>query len=120
MLHENRIWSVHIATDFGELARILSQYTCPCCRAYQVGVYLFANDALSEDGAQEFAVLRDVGDPVWFSQIESITFSWCSEEKALELIQRVCLGEFDSERYGRVARKQFQVQDVHRSCFLCA
>lgn len=36
----------------------------------------FLNDSFSEDGAQEYAVVRNG------RQIESITFSWCSRAEA--------------------------------------
>lgn len=52
------------------------------------------------DGAQEYGVLRRQDDH--YVQIESLTFSWMNEAKALEIIRRVLAGEFDEERYGLV------------------
>ena len=51
--------------------------------------------------------------------IESLTFSWMDEAKALEIIRRVLAGEFDDERYGIVDPSRLQTLDEHGRCHLC-
>lgn len=120
MLHSKRIWGVYPVESTEELAAKLTQYTWTCCTAFELSGYLFANDATSGDGAQEYAVLKPyrVGDDL--TQIESITFSWCTELRALELIHRVLSGDFDSMSYGVVSRNRFQAACEHAVCPMCA
>jgi hypothetical protein len=56
--------------------------------------YLFLNDATSADGAQEYAVIRPLPNGEYL-QIESITFSWCRAQQALDYIRQVLAGEYD-------------------------
>ena len=120
MLHNNRVWGVYPAQSAEELATKLAQFTWTCCTAFELYGYLFANDATSGDGAQEYAVLKPhrVGDDLM--QIESITFSWCTEVRALSLILRVLSGDFDSMRYGVIPRSRFQASHEHAVCPMCA
>ncbi len=120
MLHRKRSWVVYSVADAESLAEKLTQSTWTCCQAFELGGYIFANDATCPDGAQEYAVLRGRGEPSGLVQIESITFSWCRQERALELIRRVASGEFDGNQYGVVARNRFQTAAEHRSCLHCA
>ena len=68
------------------LARFLTQQTWTLCQAFAIGDLVFLNDSTSEDGASEWAVHKDG------QQLESITFSWCTEEEALSYIQRLQAG----------------------------
>lgn len=120
MLHESRIWGIHPASHIESLARDLTQFTWTCCTAFLLGDYIFANDSTSADGAQEYAVLRDPGAEHPFVQIESITFSWCDENEAIELISRVLAGNYDGEHYGKVQRRRLQTRAEHKTCHLCA
>jgi hypothetical protein len=91
MMHHNRCFKVQSVATTTELANKLTQYTWTLCSAFELRVggqcLTFYNDSTSEDGAQEYAVYRQ---GVGFSvQIESITFGWCSEARALELIERL-------------------------------
>ena len=79
--------------------------------------YLFANDATCEDGAQEYAALKPAGDH--YVQIESLTFSWMTQERALNIIRRVLAGEFDHERYDTIDGRRFQTPEEHGRCHLC-
>jgi hypothetical protein len=120
MLHKRRVWSVAKVESPEDLAEKLTQHTWCCCNAFELQGYVFANDATSADGAQEYAVVMPVSHEIDFMQIESITFSWCSREKALELIGKVVAGEFDSDRYDRVHRRHFQTPAEHGRCGHCA
>ena len=75
--------------------------------AFELHGYLFANDSTCADGAQEYAVLRTSVDNDSLKEIESITFSWCSERRALELIHQVCSGDSDGANYGLMERERF-------------
>lgn len=120
MLHSKRTWVVFPAASAEDLAHKLVQYTWTCCSCFELDGYLFANDATSGDGAQEYAVLKPSRSGSDLAQIESITFSWCTEVRALGLILRVLSGDFDWASYGSVTRDRFQTADEHRSCPLCA
>ena len=119
MLHRSRIWSVTSVTSADELAEKLTEHTWTCCQAFELQAYIFASDATCGDGAQEYAVLRREATFGEYVQIESITFSWGSEEQALALIQRITTSEFNSFIYGRVLARRFQSPREHGHCALC-
>jgi hypothetical protein len=98
MMHQKRSYSIAPVTTPEELAEKLTQHIWSGCVGFSLSGYLFLNDSTSPDGAQEFAVLKDNRHelPV---QVESITFGWCSEEKALDYIKRTIAGEYDSQAW---------------------
>lgn len=118
MLHSNRIWVVVDSEGAERLAHQLTQYTWCGCNGFRLSNYIFVNDSTSADGAQEYAVLRpDEND---YAQIESLTFSWMSEDHALGITQRVLAGEFDHEVFGeRIERRRLQSPAEHGRCHLC-
>lgn len=118
MLHKNRVWYVTHSESAQWLASQLTQFTWCGCNGFRLGEYLFLNDATCADGAQEYAVLRPEGDD--YVQIESVTFSWMSEDRALDLIQRVLAGEFDDVAYCRLGKRRVQTPEEHGRCHLCA
>jgi len=73
----------------------------------------------NEDGAGEYAVIKRLEDGT-FLQVESITFSWCTTEKALEHIHKCLAGEFDVADYARPLRVNVESGKVHGRCHLCA
>lgn len=99
MMHKKRTWSVSQVASVDELADKLVNHTWTTCSGFYVAghsEYYFLNDSTSEDGAAEFAVVRTDGGST-FKQVESITFSWCTVEKAREYILRALAGEFDAD-----------------------
>lgn len=118
MLHNQRIWSIAPAESAEWLAENLTQCTWCGCNGFSLGRYLFVNDATCADGGQEYSVLRPRDGP--YIQIESVTFSWMTPERALELIRRVLAGEFDTECYGVVESHRIQTAEAHGRCHLCA
>lgn len=120
MLHRTRIWSLQSIDEAERLAYKLSNISWTCCQAFELKGYIFANDSTSEDGAQEYAILRATRECPELVQIESITFSWCTEERALELIKAVCSGDFDGNGLGMVARIRFETAFEHCFCIHCA
>jgi hypothetical protein len=118
MLHSKRIWMIVPAEGPESLAEQLTQHTWCGCNGFELGGYLFVNDATCADGAQEYGVLRR--QESHYVQIESVTFSWMTAERALALIRRVLAGEFDQESYGVVDASRIETPQQHGRCHLCA
>jgi len=102
-----------------DLAEKLTEHTWTGCSAFELGGYLFLNDATCADGAQEYAVVKPLPDG-GFEQIESITFSWCNQDRALELIRKVLAGDFDQADYRRLVTPRLETSEKHERCHLCA
>lgn len=113
MINTRRLWGFTQAESIEELCRILTSRTMTCCTAFRFGRFLFLNDATSEDGAQEYAVLRPEGS-AWL-QVESITFSWISQADAVQRLKEVMGG--DEVPMG-TWRPNIEPYDRH-SCQLC-
>ena len=90
------------------------------CAAFRVAgtPYVFLNGATSEDGAQEYAALTVLGQGRSV-QVERITFSWCTEERALEHIRAVISGAYDRDA-GRELVLSVQESRLHGRCSHCA
>ena len=93
MIHTNRVYQlVDDVSDIATLAETLTQHTWTRCTAFELRTspdaapLLFLNDSFSEDGAQEYAVVREG------RQIESVTFSWCSRAEACDTIAWLARG----------------------------
>ena len=102
-----------------DLAERLTAMTWCGCNGFRLGSYLFLNDSTSPDGAQEYAVLYE---PT-MQQCESITFSWCSYEKALKYIKQTLRGEFEpwsSPTLPSCFPDVVQTPEEHGSCPHCA
>ena len=72
MIHESRRFHLVVVDSVGQLVDDFKKYTWTLCTGFSLQGFLFLNDSFSEDGAQEYAVVRDG------QQIESITVSWMS------------------------------------------
>jgi hypothetical protein len=111
MIHKNRAFHVATIESADELAEKFTNHTWTLCTGFRYRGYLFLNDSFSEDGASEFAVVRE-SDGL---QVESVTFGWCSREEALSHIERAAAGAFDSAAFCKVELK------AHSDyCHLCA
>ena len=86
MIHDKRVFRVTRIDDADELAAALTERSTTLCTAFAHADLLFANDAFSEDGAQEFAVIRDG------RQIESLTASWMTTQRMREIIASLVSG----------------------------
>lgn len=95
-------------------------YVWTLCTGFELGGYLYLNDAFSEDGAQEYAVVKrpSEADPV-FRQVESITFSWCRLDEALHYIQDTISGKDDGPEKPEVT-PLIEPYRSHSYCALCA
>lgn len=67
--------------------------------AFSLGEYFCLNDSSSPDRAQGYAILKKYGANGKSVQIESITFGWCDEAKALESIQHTLAGRDDANSF---------------------
>lgn len=118
MLHQRR-WALSERESAEELAEALTEHTWCGCAAFRLrdSAYLFLNDSFSADGAQEYAVLKPDGEE--FVQVESITFSWCTREKALEYIRRIVAGEFDNASHVLRVSARIERAERHLPCHNC-
>ncbi len=83
--------------------------------------YLFLNDATHEDGAAEYAVVvGGMAGP--HMQVESITFSWCSLERALEHIRQTLAGNYDMSDFAHPLDLTGKLENPkeHERCPFCA
>jgi len=113
MFHSRRRFSVADVTSAEELATKLTEHVWTLCTGFRFGGHLYLNDALSPDGAQEYAIVRE-SDRV---QVESITFGWCTHDRALRHIENITAGRCH-ESYGLVANP-IEPSISHR-CPACA
>jgi hypothetical protein len=118
MMHRHRSWSISVVTTPEDLASELTRCTWCLCAGFRIGAYLFLNDATSEDGAQEYAVVH-VRDHEHV-QIESITVSWTTQEKLLAMIRDALAGQWDRNDFAQVVDVRMDSQENHGRCHLCA
>lgn len=102
-----------------DLARRLADTTWTCCSAFELGGYLWLNDATSADGAQEFAVIKKAGPLGRPWQVESITFSWCDFDTALRYIQQTLRGGDDNNDFAHEVSPILQSPSEHGCCCHC-
>ncbi len=106
-----------------ELATRLSEQTWCLCQAFTVkgsSRYVWLNDSISEDAAQEWAVIKlglSNGD---IKQIESITFSWCDRSRAEDFINETLNGNDDNNDFARQVKATIQPSEEHKRCQHCA
>lgn len=123
MMHNRRTWCVNTVGDVAELAHKLTEQTWTLCSGFQIAgfeEYLFLNDSTCEDAAAEFAVIRGGIDSAAWIQVESITFSWCTYDRALELINQCLAGKFDQKEFAHAVTIRVQHSSQHGRCPLCA
>lgn len=121
MMHKSRTWAIHIVETIDELTKKLTERTWTLCTGFTVAgqqQYLFLNDATCEDGAQEYAVVKRIGDRL--IQVESITFSWCDSTQARVYIEQALRGDYD--RDGWAVSQSLHIEDgkTHGRCPHCA
>lgn len=121
MLHTTRHFSVVTVgehrrfLELGAFVDSLVEMTwCPC-NGFRVGPYLFLNDSTSPDGAQEYAIVHEATG----RQIESVTFSWMTAERARKSVWLILAGAFDQEHYDTV-RNVIETPEQHGECRHCA
>ena len=120
MLHTRRVWCISPAVSDEELARQLIEMTWCLCTGFELDGYLFLNDALSEDSAQEYAIVKRHEDECSFLQVESITVSWCDLPQMLHYVQATLMGEYDISDFVHEVSPCLQTPEEHGRCLLCA
>lgn len=117
MMHKTRTWQIKDAGGPFELAYHLTEQTWCTCQGFRQNGYLYLNDATSENGAQEYAVLRESD----LAQVESITFSWITEEEARRHIWAITTGGPEQRAWNSgITRDQLQTAEEHGRCPACA
>ena len=120
MFHAKRRWCVGPIDTPEALAKKLTQQTWTLCTGFSLGDYLFLNDATCEDGAGEYGVVQG-GFAGPHRQIESVTFSWCNESRALELIKECLNCAWDKSDFGHAVELTGRLDPVgNHHCRLCA
>ena len=120
MMHTNRVWCVTPVASAEELANKLTETTWCCCTAFQIGDYVWLNDATCPDGAQEYATVKLNGPNGRPWQVESITFSWCNRQSALRHIERTLRGEDDDNEFATEVSPHLETPAEHGRCGHCA
>jgi len=101
--------------------------TWTLCTGWRVGDTLYLNDSTSEDGAQEYAVLRvqpGVG-CLFAEQFESATFGWMTLEEIKDFMDQTWNANIESGDYAELTQSfsnMIFVQDHHDAlpyCPLC-
>jgi len=90
MFFENREYGIRTVTSAEELTRQLHDMSWTLCTGFRLGDVLYLNDASSENGAGEWAVLEvaaELSDAIEAVQFESVTFGWMDEDETLASIR---------------------------------
>lgn len=119
-MHARR-WCVSSVPTPEELAQMLTQRTWTLCSGFIVAGqedFLFLNDATHEEGAGEWGILKG-GMAGPHTQLESITFSWCDEQKALSFIRQALAGEMNASEFARPVTVRLETPELHGRCHLC-
>ncbi len=119
MMHKHRTWSVTSVESAEELTLKLTEHNWTLCTAFELRGYLFLNDATSEDGAQEYAIVKRLSDGT-FLQVESVCFGWCDFGRALELIRRATEGRDDRNVFATAVSPRLETPEEHGRCPRCA
>jgi hypothetical protein len=91
MVHNKRTFNITKIFEITDLAYKLTNITWTLCTGFEFQGYLFLNDSFSENGAQEYAVIK-ISEMI---QVESYTFSWMSKELAQIAIGEIISGKSD-------------------------
>ncbi len=116
MNHPNRVFSITEVPDLKILAIQMFHDSLSICSGYQLDEFLFLNDSFSEDGKQEFAVLKiNDGELI---QIETITFlNWSFSYRLLELALTAAM----DSKLNMGSYNELRLEDIsEHHCDLCA
>lgn len=119
MVHEDRRFVVSVVDSPESLARKLTKYDWTVCTGFSVagrGDVLFLNDSFAGGGSEYAIVARD-SDGNW-RQVESITFSACTEAQAIDYINKALAGEMEPFSYSFVPN--IETLEEHRGSACCA
>lgn len=123
-----RTYNIKPCTADEMLSDLVHTKTWTLCTGWRVGETLYLNNSTSEDGAQEYAVLRvqpGAGRLV-AKQFESVTFGWMTLEEIEDFIEQTWNADIETGDYAEIAHvfgNALFVQDNHDAlpyCPLCA
>jgi hypothetical protein len=120
MLHKSRTWTVQTIGSASLLAYKLSHVTWVGCQAFELDGLIFANDSESTAGSQLWGVLTPEPNHGGFIQVDCINFSWCTEDRALELIEYVRNLSPRVHRLDVVSRDRIIRDSEHHLCEHCS
>ena len=123
MMHRQRRWGVGPVPSAEDLARNLTERTWTLCTGFFVqghDDYLFLCDATHEDAAAEYAIVRGRIGSSEYVQLESVTFSWCTLQKALDFVQQAISGQMDGSEFATRMQLKVETLERHQRCHLCA
>ena len=123
MLHTRRRWCVSDFDNVEEIATGLTGNTQVLCTGIRYRGLLILNDATSEDGGQEYAVIDEKSG----YQIESVTCSWMDPDKLASSLEALADGrercvmtrEWTDQKDPRTRIETYE-QHRQRYCQLCA
>ena len=102
MMHDKRTWRVHTLEFPEQLPEKLYDHSWTSCTAFTVRGHenvLFLNDQTSPDGAGEWAILyKGLDGHEGWTQVESITFSWCDRAKTEAYVAQALAGKMRGMR----------------------
>lgn len=122
-----RMYNIKPCTADDMMNDLTHTKTWTLCTGWRVGDTLYLNDSMSENGAQEYAVLRvqpGIG-CLFAEQFESVTFSWMTLEEIKDFIEQTWCANIETGDYAELARAFGNitfVQDHHDAlpyCLLC-
>jgi hypothetical protein len=117
MWHKQRRFVVNNVTRDELFDKFTGDVSTWClCQGWRCEGLLWLNDSLSENGAQEYAVVRESD----MSQVESVTVSWMSQKRLRDFINEFPAQD-DHLNLGPVTN-QLDTPGEHRAirCPLCA
>jgi hypothetical protein len=116
MFHQNRRFVVADIARAGDLVQKFKGpiQTWTLCTGWRYKGWLWLNDSLSENGAQEYAVVKEADMVQW----ESITVSWASEEFLRAVIQQLDFGRLEGPFYSHITNL-IETPEQHGRCHLC-
>ncbi|MBI3248849.1 MAG: hypothetical protein HYZ50_20290 [Deltaproteobacteria bacterium] len=120
MIHHRRRFQVATVETQEEPIEQLTRCTWTLCTGFRFNGFLWLNDAFSEDGAQEYAVILEDK----MTQVESVTVSWSTPEHLKETEEG--LHTYAQERspegfpIWEPVQLTIETPDAHKRCRLCA
>ena len=120
MLHKDRVWTVQVIASASLLAYKLAHISWVGCQAFELDGVIFANDSQSTMGTQMWAVLALDQDHEEFVEVGRIDFSWCSEQRALEMIEYAQNLSPRVHRLDVVSRDRILRDSEHHLCEHCS
>ena len=112
MIHTHRTFCITPIPDLATLVDKLTAHTWTTCTGFLWGNLLLLNDSFSENGAQEYTVIRDG------YEIESLTVSWMTPEQLMATLT-ILRTDPDPRIYGSLTNP-LETPAQHRRCPACA